>query len=118
MKRVETAPAAGQKQGINRTEPAAEELLTIERELKEEPETADLSKIDYDDPLGSYLREVHKVPLLTAQEEIDLAKRMEKGQEARETLSRETTGAKRSGQLYFWRYGHSCDRAKGISYCF
>jgi RNA polymerase primary sigma factor len=57
-------------------------------EILHDPGVGDINAVSADDPVGLYFRQMAQEPLLTAQEEIELAKRIEVGKQARETLSR------------------------------
>ncbi len=56
-----------------------------EEDEGEEP-LADINAVSADDPVGLYFRQMAQEPLLTAGEEIDLAKRIELGKDARRKL--------------------------------
>lgn len=56
------------------------------REAAGAPFGADTHAISSDDPVGLYFRQMAREPLLTAQDEIDLAKRIERGLKARYRL--------------------------------
>lgn len=55
-------------------------------EMPHDPAIGDINAVSADDPVGLYFRQMAQEPLLTAVEEIDLAKRIESGKEAREKL--------------------------------
>jgi len=57
-------------------------------EILQDPTVGDISAVSADDPVGLYFRQMAQEPLLTAQEEIELAKRIELGKQARDTFSR------------------------------
>ena len=64
------------------------EDLDDEDEDKEDKNQIVIKEIDVGDPVKMYLKEIGKVPLLTAEEEVELAKRMEAGDvEAKKQLA-------------------------------
>jgi RNA polymerase primary sigma factor len=64
-------------------------------EMLQDPAVGDINAVSADDPVGLYFRQMAQEPLLTAQEEIELAKRIELGKKARERLIRMTQDEKR-----------------------
>ncbi len=53
-----------------------------------EEEEFDLSTISTDDTVGLYLKEMARVPLLTTEQEVDLAKRLERGLKSQKKLEK------------------------------
>lgn len=79
-----------QAEGIKVVESSAEAEVAqaaVEDELLSE--FPDLTDIGLDDPVRMYLQEIGQVPLLTAEQEVELAKQMELGDSAQEILQRE-----------------------------
>lgn len=69
-------------------EPNDEQIKELEREQEQEPDD-NLADLDFsvpdgvaiDDPVRMYLKEIGRVPLLSAQDEVDLSRKMEEGDE-------------------------------------
>ena len=76
--------------------PTDKELIDeSQREKEEDP----LGQVDALDSIGLYMKDVGRIPLLTAKQEVSLSKRIERGRKAREAMARGSASRKDRKQL-------------------
>jgi len=87
--------------GVDPTDEELSEEESAEEEARNEQALEDnyLANIDTDDTIGLYLKEVGRVPLLTAIQEVELAQRIESGRLSREEMAKGNVNLRRRKEL-------------------
>jgi RNA polymerase primary sigma factor len=106
---VDQLYAALQAEGLRVVESAAELESPSSGDDDTLTELPDLGDIALDDPVRMYLQEIGQVPLLTAEQEVELAKQMEAGDIARQQLDREDYISRRERFELERLYALGCD---------
>ena len=84
---VQILDAEGAGEDVLETQLAEIEESQLEDLLADEPSTFDLTAVESDDPMTLYLREIGRYSLLTAEDEVALAKQQERGEQAHRLLA-------------------------------
>jgi len=88
-----------QEAGVDVYDDEAEAELDDDDDLDDEEESYDLNGISSSDTVGLYLREMARVPLLEIEEEVHLAKTLEKGRSAQVELENNGTNLEKRREL-------------------
>lgn len=96
---IEILDAEGAEDDVLETQLAEIEENQLDDLLADEPSTFDLTTVESDDPMTLYLREIGRYSLLTAEDEVALAKQQERGEQAMQLLAEGVDDADLEDQL-------------------